>query len=299
MLENIEIHIPVMLSEVLNHLNVKKNGFYIDGTFGNGGHSKAILEKLEGGKGKLLSFEWDKKSVELVQKSKFFSSPLFYLINDNFASLEDHLKVFNIKEMDGFLLDLGLSSYQLSEEDRGFSYRLDSPLDMRINQENKLSAEKVINTYPSEKLAEIFYNYGEERKAWIIAKKICYWREKKKIDSTQQLVGIVASCFPQKKKKHPARKVFQALRIFVNQELENLSKFLETSIKYLAPEGKTIVISYHSLEDRIVKQLFKKYSSLGNFQIITKKPLIPTQEEIKTNHKARSAKMRVIQRLSN
>lgn len=122
---------------------------------------------------------------------------------------------------------------------------------------------------------------------------------KKKIASTQQLVGIVASCFPQKKKKHPARKIFQALRIFVNQELENLSKFLETSIKYLAPEGKIIVISYHSLEDRIVKQLFKKYSSLGNFQIITKKPLIPTQEEIKTNHKSRSAKMRIIQRLGN
>ena len=165
---------------------------------------------------------------------------------------------------------------------------------MRVNQTNKISAEYVINNYSIEKLADIFYHYGEERKSRLIARKIDYWRKKEKITTTQQLVGIVAACFARKGKKHPARKVFQALRIFVNNELENLTQTLEVAFKYLAVGGKIIVISYHSLEDRIVKQIFKNYSSLVNFQIITKKPLVPTQKEVNDNHRARSAKMRVI-----
>jgi 16S rRNA (cytosine1402-N4)-methyltransferase len=168
---------------------------------------------------------------------------------------------------------------------------------MRINQEENLKAEDIINGYSSEKLADIFYYYGEERKARLIAKKICYWREKQRITRTQQLVGIIASCFPHKKNKHPARKIFQALRIFVNKELENLSKALESAFKYVALEGRIIVISYHSLEDRIVKQIFKKYNSLEEFQIITKKPLTPIKKEVNENYKSRSAKMRIIQRL--
>ncbi|CAI2184419.1 19982_t:CDS:2 [Funneliformis geosporum] len=261
MVEISRLHIPVMLSEALDHLGTKKNGIYVDCTF-------------------------DKKTVQMIQNDKLFSSPRFYLIHDNFVNLEEHLKKLCLKEVDGFLFDLGLSSYQLAKEDRGFSYRLDSPLDMRINQENELKAEEVINNYSPEKLADIFYYYGEERKARL-----------QRIASTQQLVGIVASCFPHKKNKHPARKVFQALRIFINEELENLSQALESAFKCLAVEGKIIVISYHSLEDRIVKQIFKKYNSLGKFQIITKKPLTPEQKEINENHKARSAKMRVIQKL--
>lgn len=290
-----EQHIPVMLNEVLNYFEVKKNGVYVDCTFGTGGHARAILEKLESGQ--LIAFEWDKKSAELVQGDDFFAPPKFSLINDNFANLTEHLKDFDDKEIDGFLFDLGLSSHQLFEENRGFSYRLDSPLDMRISEESSLTAMDVINKFSYEKLAKIFYWYGEERKARVIARKICYRREKEKINSTQQLVGIVASCFLRKKKKHPARKVFQALRIFINNELENLSQGLEAAIKYLAPGGKIIVISYHSLEDSRVKQLFKKYSLLGNFQIITKKPLIPSQKEINENHKSRSAKMRIIERI--
>jgi len=282
-----------MLNEVLNYLNLKKGGIYVDCTFGRGGHSRAILEKLE--KGKLIAFEWDKEFSSLVQKDKFFLSPQFCLINDNFANLEEHLKEMGIQEIDGILFDLGLSSDQLAEEGRGFSYRLNSPLDMRINKASKLTAEDIINNYSCEELADIFYHYGEERKARVIARKICYWRKKEKIANSEQLVGIIASCFSRKTNKHPARKVFQALRIFINNELENLTQVLETALKYLAMDGRIVVISYHSLEDRIVKQMFKKYSS-DNFQIITKKPLIPTRKEVQENHRARSAKMRVIER---
>jgi 16S rRNA (cytosine1402-N4)-methyltransferase len=285
------IHIPVMLNEVIDYFNLKKEGIYIDCTFGRGGHSRAILEKLK--KGKLIAFEWDRKFSELAQNDKFFLSSQFCLINDNFANLEEHLKKMGIQEVDGFLFDLGLSSDQLVEEERGFSYRLNSPLDMRISERSKLKAEEAINNYSCENLADIFYRYGEERRARVIARKICYWRKKEKIVNSEQLVGIVASCFSQKGNKHPARKVFQALRIFVNQELENLTQALEGAFKYLATEGRIVVISYHSLEDRIVKQIFKKYSS-NHFQIVTKKPLVPVQSEIMENHRARSAKMRVI-----
>jgi 16S rRNA (cytosine1402-N4)-methyltransferase len=283
-----------MLDEVLDYFNLKKEGTYVDCTFGKGGHSRAILEKLE--KGRLIAFEWDEKSSSLVKNDKFFFSPYFHLINDNFANSEEHLKKMSIKEVDGFLFDLGLSSGQLAEEGRGFSYRLNSPLDMRISGKIKLKAEDIINNYPCEKLADIFYHYGEEKKSRVIARKICYWRKKEKITSSEQLVGITASCFSQKGHKHPARKVFQALRIFINNELENLTQALESAIKHLAIGGKIIVISYHSLEDRIVKQTFKKHSSSTNFQVITKKPLAPTQREIMENHRARSAKMRVIAR---
>ncbi|CAG8514578.1 7820_t:CDS:1 [Racocetra fulgida] len=200
-----------------------------------------------------------------------------------------------IQEADGFLFDLGLSSDQLAATERGFSYRSDSPLDMRISHTTKLSATDIINDYPEAKLADIFYHYGEERKARPIARKICYWRKKEKIVNSQQLVGIVASCFSRKSNKHPARKVFQALRIFVNRELENLSQTLEAALNYLAIGGRIVVIDYHSLEDRIVKQTFRKYSG-PNFQIITKKPLTPTPQEVQENHRSRSAKMRVIVR---
>ncbi|WNE40458.1 MAG: Ribosomal RNA small subunit methyltransferase H [Mycoplasmataceae bacterium] len=292
---NIEnkIHVPVMPNEILEYLDLKEGGVYIDCTFGRGGHSQLILKRLK--KGRLIAFEWDKKFSDLAQKEISFNSPSFQIINDNFANLENCLKELGIKEVDGFLFDLGLSSDQLNEEDRGFSYRLNSPLDMRINKENNLTAEAIINNYPYEKLADIFYYYGEERKARTIAHKICYWREKERIVNSEQLIGIVASCFPRKGNKHPARKTFQSLRIFVNNELNNLSQALESALSLLAVGGKVIVISFHSLEDRIVKQMFKKISE-NDFEIITKKPLVPTSQEILSNNRARSAKMRVIVR---
>ena len=291
-----KIHSPVMLKEVIDNLIKKANGIYIDNTFGTGGHSKVILEKLKNGK--LIAFEWDEEEIELVKNDNFFSlNTNFELINDNFTNLVDHLKRLNIKKVDGFLFDLGLSSYQISEESKGFSYRINAPLDMRINSKNKVSTEYVINNYSTKKLADIFYHFGGERRSRLIAKKITFWRQKVKITTTQQLVGIIASCFPIKKKQHPARRTFQALRIYVNNELENLTQALECSFKYLNLEGRIVVISYHSLEDRIVKHMFKKYNLSGNYKIITKKPLIPSRKEIEINHRARSAKMRVITRI--
>jgi 16S rRNA (cytosine1402-N4)-methyltransferase len=290
-----EIHKPVMLEEVLHYLNLKEDGIYVDSTLGTGGHSWAILERLN--RGQLIACEWDEKTAKFIQQdSKFSANSRFILINDNFANLANHLEKLNISKVDGFLFDLGLSSYQLAGEKRGFSYRLNSPLDMRINQNKKLTAAEVINNYNYEKLTDIFYHYGEENKARIIARKICAYRQKEKITSTQRLVKIVASCFPRKKNRHPARKVFQALRIFINNELTNLIQGLETAIKYLAVGGRIIVISYHSLEDRVVKQIFRKYSEFETFQLINKKPIRPTTEEIINNHRARSAKMRIITR---
>jgi 16S rRNA (cytosine1402-N4)-methyltransferase len=298
-----------MLEETLYYLEVKESGIYVDCTLGDGGHSQAILEKIK--TGKLIAFEWDEKAVELIQENKsFFSDLQFKLINDNFANLEKHLEEQNIKEVDGFLFDLGLSSSQLAQENRGFSYRLNSPLDMRISKETKLKAEEIINNHNLEKLADIFYHYGEEKKARIIARKICHHRAKKRITTTQQLISIIASCFLRKSNKHPARRVFQALRIAVNQELINLTCALEIAIQYLGINGKIVVISYHSLEDRIVKQMFRKYAKIGDciefnkkaklnlkkFRIITKKPLIPSPAEITHNHRSRSAKMRVLRR---
>ena len=302
-------HIPVMLEEILYYLEVKENGIYVDCTLGNGGHSQAILEKIK--TGELIAFEWDEKSIELIQENKSFSAaPQLKLINDNFANLEKHLEEQSIKEVNGFLFDLGLSSSQLAQESRGFSYRLNSPLDMRMSKKIKLKAEEIINNYNLKKLADVFYHYGEEKKARIIARKICHYRAKEKITTTQQLVSIIASCFPHKSNKHPARRVFQALRIAVNQELINLTCALETAVQYLSIDGIIVVISYHSLEDRIVKQIFKKYAKnycfvefdkkskldLKKFQIITKKPLTPSPAEIAHNHRSRSAKMRVLKR---
>ncbi|CAI2179259.1 14402_t:CDS:2 [Funneliformis geosporum] len=261
----IELHKPVMLNEALNYLKIKENGIYIDCTFGTGGHSQNILTKLKN----------DKSAQEIVKNKEIFNSPQFQLISDNFANLEKHLESLKIKEIDGFLFDLGLSSSQLDAESRGFSYRLNSPLDMRMNQENKLQVEEIINNYSQEKLADIFYHYGEERKA----------------------LGIIASCFPKKGNKHPARKAFQALRIYLNRELENLTHALEIAVKHLAPGGKMVVISYHSLEDRIVKQTFKEYNAVEDFQLICKKPSVPDPTEIKKNYRAHSAKMRVLERI--
>ena len=286
-----KIHIPVMPNEVLEYLDLKEDGLYVDCTLGRGGHSQLILERLK--KGKLIAFEWDEKFSKLIKEDYIFNSSNFQVINDNFANLEKKLIELDIKKVDGFLFDLGLSSDQLSEEDRGFSYRFNSSLDMRISTQNKLTAETVINDYSYEKLADIFYYFGEERKARIIARKICYWREKERIINSEQLIGIVASCFSKKGKKHPARRIFQALRIFVNNELENLSQALESALNLLNDEGRIVIISFHSLEDRIVKQLFKKISE-GDFQIVTKKPLVPSSQEILNNNRSRSAKMRVI-----
>jgi 16S rRNA (cytosine1402-N4)-methyltransferase len=198
------------------------------------------------------------------------------------------------------LFDLGISSYQLDNEERGFSYRKNSPLDMRINQNEEclLKAFEIVNYYSFKDLSNIIFDNGEEKKSRLIAKKICEKRKKKKIENTQELVKIIASCFKTKGKKHPAKKTFQALRIFINKELKNLAEALEQSLKKVKKGGRIIVISFHSLEDRIVKKFFKNCEKEGGFRNITKKPIVPNSKEIEDNNRARSAKMRVLERVS-
>ncbi|CAH1763871.1 1238_t:CDS:2 [Entrophospora sp. SA101] len=297
--EDFEKHLPVMPTEALSYLNIKKNGIYLDCTLGRGGHSQVLLEHCP--QIKIIAFDQDQEAIERCQQNPFFANKKIVFINDNFINFSQHLTKLNIFQVDGFLFDLGISSEQLNDDSRGFSYRQDAPLDMRMSTENnhhQLTAQKIINNYNCRELAKIFFEYGEEKKAKKIAWRICQIRKKEKIATTQQLVSIVASCFSQKSDKHPARRIFQALRIAVNQELINLSQGLETALQKLKIGGRIVVISYHSLEDRIVKQLFKKSSELGHYQILTKKPLNPTDEEIANNRRARSAKMRAISRLN-
>ncbi|CAG8813817.1 30590_t:CDS:2, partial [Racocetra persica] len=260
-----ELHQPVMPQEVLAYLQPQENRIYIDCTLGSGGHSQILLANCP--PIKIIAFDHDQEAIGRCQQNPFFSSQPITFINDNFVNFPQHLSALNISQVDGFLFDLGVSSEQLTDLQRGFSYRQDSPLDMRMDKRNKLTAQDIINNYDYQKLVDIFSQY----------------------------VKIVVRCQDKKPKKHPARRIFQALRIAVNQELINFSLTLETSLQFLNPEGRIVVISYHSLEDRIVKQTFRKYASLG-FQILTKKPLCPQPAEVAKNRRARSAKMRVIAR---
>ncbi|CAG8455211.1 21705_t:CDS:2 [Gigaspora margarita] len=285
-----------MTKEVLDYLQPKEEEIYLDCTLGSGGHSQIILESCP--KIQIIAFDQDPNAISRCQQNPFFSSRPITFINDNFLNFPQHLALLNVSQVAGFLFDLGVSSEQLADSNRGFSYRLDAPLDMRMDARSRLTAHDIVNNYRPEKLANIFWEYGEERRARKIAQKICQVRTKEKITTTQQLVRIVAGCQEKKSLKHPARRVFQALRIAVNQELNVLAQTVETALQFLKAGGKIIVISYHSLEDRIVKQVFRQHSKLG-FQILTKKPLTASQEEVARNRRARSAKMRVIVRLSD
>jgi len=292
------VHKPVMLKEVIRSFNFDKKGIFVDCTFGNGGHSVELLKKINKDS-ELISFELDKETVKNFHDQRFANFANFTLINDNFANVEERLNELGIEKVSGFLFDLGISSFQLEKEGRGFSYREDVFLDMRIDENQKESAFHVINHYEEKKLSDIFYKYGEERRSRCIAKKIVKRREREKIKTTQQLVGIITSCFSKKGKKHPAKRIFQSLRIYVNKELENLETALQKSFNLLDVEGVVIVISFHSLEDRIVKHFFKKMKETGKYEIIYKKPIIPGEEEIKENNRARSAKMRIIKRIKD
>lgn len=293
---NEEKHIPVMVDEVLKFLITREDGNYADLTFGTGGHSKSILKKIKNGK--LISFEMDKEQVEMASKDTFFFKPNFLLIEDNYINFLTHLKKMNIEKLNGILLDLGLSSYQLKCFHRGFSFRTDAPLDMRIScSDSTLTAEYVVNNYTADQLTRIFRLFGEEKLASVIARKIVSRRKIKKIERTQELVGIVASCFEVKKKKHPARKVFQALRIYLNNELENLNEFLNEAFDHLDIKGRIVIISYNSLEDKIVKKKFKEKEKTNLFHLVNKKVITPSKEEIIKNNRARSAKMRIIEKI--
>lgn len=314
MMENLA-HIPVMLDEAITLLNVKSSGTYVDCTLGRAGHSKAILQRLL--TGKLYAFDLDQAAIDNSQIILNRYHHDYLLIKNNFANLAVELRVRNITKVDGIIYDLGISSPQVDDEERGFSYKTNSRLDMRMDQNQKLTAWDIVNTYSYQVLKDIIKTYGEEPFAAVIAKNIVNFRNKESIDTTEQLTNIIKNSLPAKQKNkshHPAKKTYQAIRIAVNDELESLKTSLIQALKLLKPKGRIVVISFHSLEDRIVKNIFLQvvkdpqaevYAKLpvasdwvSNYKIITKKPIIPTEQEIKDNPRSRSAKLRVIERIS-
>ena len=297
-------HQSIMPEMALKMLNVKENGIYVDGTLGRGGHSKLILEKLNN-TGKLYCFDLD---VQAIEESKEFLKDYdnVIYIHDNYANMGKY-----IDKVDGIFLDLGVSSPQFDEAERGFSYRFDGPLDMRMNKDDKLSAYEVVNDYSKEKLEDVLKIYGEERNYKRIVSKII---ESRPIETTLELVDVIKSALPSKvlsKKGHPAKQSFQAIRIEVNHELDSLKKFLNDFPEYLNEDGRVVIITFHSLEDRLVKRCFKKLSSVEDDLRINLRPeevkkadyeLLnhgdkARQEEIEINHRAKSAIIRGIKRL--
>ena len=291
-------HKPVLLKESVDALVIDPDGVYVDCTFGGGGHSREILSRLSD-KGRLFSFDQDLDALNnAIDHSRFT------LVNQNFRYLENSLLMYGVTQIDGVLGDLGVSSHQFDEADRGFSIRSDAPLDMRMNVMQDIDAQMVVNEYEEEKLADIFYYYGELREARKLAREIVQHRKNKKIETTEDLKNVF-SYIPAHKSNKFFAQVFQAIRIEVNQELEALKEMLLQAYKILKKDGRLVIISYHSLEDRIVKKFLKNGMFEGeperdiygnyqkNFELLQSKAIVPTDEEIEENSRARSAKMRV------
>lgn len=299
---NTTYHIPVMLHECIEGLTINPDGVYVDVTFGGGGHSKEIYKKLSS-KGKLIVFDQDPDARENA-----WEADNFYFVAANFAFISNHLRLLGIKHVDGILADLGVSSHQFDEETRGFSIRANAPLDMRMNKHGELSAKSVVNEYDEFELVKIFRSYGELSNARKIAGEIVKARASKKINTTNDLMEVLGKCAPKFKEHKFFAQVFQAIRIEVNQELEVLEKFLEQTADVMAPGGKLVVMSYHSLEDRLVKNYMKRGSIHGEitkdffgnvlkpFTEVNRHPIIPNEEEIELNTRARSAKLRIAEK---
>lgn len=287
-----QIHSPVLLAEVLNYLQPHSSGIYVDGTLGLGGHTEAILQ-ASSPSGRVIGFDWDEEAISLAEERlKNFGSRLV-IIRRNFAELATGLKEQEVEQVDGLLIDIGLSSLQLDQGGRGFSFLRDEPLDMRMDNRRQLTAAKLIETGSAEELADIFYYYGEEKQARRIAAEIVAARQKGSITTSKQLAGIIVKAIPRRfhpKKIHVATKAFQGLRIAVNTELENLARIIDDAAEFLKPGAPFCIISFHSLEDRIVKRKFKDHRKLEN---ITGKPITASEMEIHNNPRARSAKLRV------
>ena len=304
-------HKSVMLNECIEGLNIKKDGIYVDGTMGGAGHSKEIVKKLSNN-GKLIGIDRDIDALN-VARERLKDFPNVIYVKDNHDNIKEILENLGIEKVDGILLDLGVSSYQLDEKDRGFSYMQDPPLDMRMDQSQYLTADIVVNTYKEDDLANIIYEYGEERKSRIIAKKIVEARKKKKIETTGELVKIIESCVPfNKKDGHPAKRTFQAIRIEVNNEIKPLVDTVKNSIDMLAPGGRLCILTFHSLEDRAVKQAYINAEGrctcppglpycvcnpVCKGKIITKKAMLPSKEEQIENSRSKSAKLRIFERI--
>ena len=304
-------HKPVLLNECIEGLKIKPNGIYVDGTLGGAGHSEEIVKKLSRD-GLLIGIDRDEEALKAAQERLKNYSNVKY-IHGNHDKIDELLQQIGIKKVDGILLDLGVSSYQLDERERGFSYLGNNELDMRMDKSQSLTAKNVVNTYTEEELAQIIFEYGEERFSRQIAKNICNYRKEKTINTTKELVDIIEKSIPKSKQKdgHPAKRTFQAIRIEVNNEIEPLYNTVLNSIMCLKEHGRLAIITFHSLEDRAVKEAYIEaqgkctcpkdlpycvcgYKSYG--KIITKKPIIPSRDEQEENSRSKSAKLRIFER---
>ncbi len=297
--EKFKIHTPVMLEEVKDLLITDKGGIYVDATVGAAGHAKKILENLEK-TAKLIGIDWDPEMLNIASEVLSEYKNQVKLIGGNFANLDEILRKEGITHISGLLLDLGVSSLHFDKASRGFSFRKEGPLDMRINPANPLTAYSIINTWPYEQIEHLIRICGE-RFSHKIAKAIIEKRKEKDIKTTTELSKLIEEVIPFKAKNsrssHPATKTFLALRVAVNYEFDNLTKVLQKAIHILAPGGRIAVITFHSIEDRIVKETFKFMAKMGGWKLVTRKPVEPKAEEIELNPRARSAKLRVIEKL--
>lgn len=304
-------HVSVLLEETIESLNIKEDGIYVDGTLGGAGHTKEILKKLENGL--LIGIDQDLDALTNA-KTILKDYKNVHLSHNNFSNIKEVLKEIGIESVDGIMMDLGVSSYQLDTGERGFSYMKDAPLDMRMDRQGDLSAYEVVNNYSEKELGEVIRDYGEERFAKRIAGFIVNEREVSKIKTTFELVDIIKKAIPARFRRtgpHPAKRTFQAIRIEVNKELEILKDTIKDSVDVLKPGGRLAIITFHSLEDRIVKHTYKKLSDpcecpkalpcvCGKkpiIKILTKKPIGPSEEELKINPRSRSAKLRVLEKI--
>jgi len=297
-----EYHNPVLLQASVDGLNIKPDGVYVDVTFGGGGHSKEILSRL-GPNGKLFAFDQDEDALANALPDERFT-----LINENFRFIKRFLRFYGLKSVDGILADLGVSSHQFDVAERGFSTRFDAGLDMRMSQKNDLNAYKVVNEYDEADLKRVLLDYGELKNAPVLARTIVEAREVQLIKTTDELKEVLAKHLPERVRNKILAQIYQAIRIEVNQEMDVLKEFLEQSLEVLKPEGRLSVISYHSLEDRLVKRYMKnglfegepERDFFGNFSVPFKtvgKLIVPDKEEIKLNNRARSAKLRIAEKI--
>ena len=308
-------HVTVMLHETIDMLDVKPDGIYVDATLGGAGHSEYLLSKLSE-KGHLYAFDQDQNAIDNAQKrlAPYIEKGMVTFIKDNFRHLKNRLHDIGVTEIDGICYDLGVSSPQLDQRERGFSYKKDAPLDMRMNQEASLTAYEVVNQYDYHDLVRIFFKYGEDKFSKQIARKIEQAREQKPIETTTELAEIIKSAKPAKelkKKGHPAKQIFQAIRIEVNDELGAADESIQQAMDILALDGRISVITFHSLEDRLTKQLFKEASTVEvpkglpfipddlkpKMELVSRKPILPSKEELEANNRSHSAKLRVARKI--
>jgi 16S rRNA (cytosine1402-N4)-methyltransferase len=287
------IHIPVMREEVIENMNLKKNGIYVDATVGLGGHAEAILEHAGGCT--LIGIDRDSNALEITRE-RLAGFRNVHLVRSRFSKIRPVVNGLGYQEVDGILLDLGVSMLHLKSEGRGFSFLKEEPLDMRMDTDQELTAEEVVNTYSEKDLADVIWKYGEERRSRRIARAIAFARRRQPVRTCRELSHVIEKSIGRSGRIHPATRTFQALRIEVNRELEDLSAAIEEGASLMGKKGRFCIISYHSLEDRIVKHAFRKLAREGLFHIITKKPVRPGQEEKKSNPSSRSAKLRVTER---